>query len=123
MDDHENDKRGFQLEQITNTIDNRRHPIEHLVLRMDWSEDDLRAANDIFEKYDRSMDSGEEIDWHKFEFDLEDRFGVSYQGVKPIILAFFRNSQWPDVCRGYASKHEVGEFREILHPEEFSSAE
>jgi len=110
------DKIKYQLKTIGVTIDNKQYPIESLVIQLDWDENDLTLANDIFEKYDKMLEAYEDVNWTEFEFNFRDQFGIGYQTVKSIILAFYRNLQWRDVCKGYAEEHDVTEFREILHP-------
>lgn len=105
----------YHIKMIGDTINHSEYPIESLVIQLDWNDNDLSEANDIFEKYDKKFNSGEDINWTKFEMTLRDRFGIGYQTVKSIILAFYRNNLWRDVCRGYALKNNVSEFNEILH--------
>lgn len=103
----------YQLRLVGESINHREHPIPALVISMDWSEEDLEAANDIFELYDNKLRSNEEVNWTEFEFAIRNRFSIGYQTVKLIILAFYRNYQWTDVCREYAFAHETVEFHEI----------
>ena len=37
----------------------------------------------------------------EFEQDFNDELGVSYQGLKSIVRAFYRNGQWTTVCEAY----------------------
>ena len=57
-----------------------------LVIERNWTEDDLNKAHDIF---DAHYNDGE-IDLSGFEAELKQTFGISYQTVKSIVLAFFR---------------------------------
>jgi len=109
------DKIKYHLKMIGDTINPSDYPIELLVIQLDWDDSDLSSANDIFEEYDKKLNSGEYINWTKFEMTLRERFSIGYQTVKSIILAFYRNHQWRDVCRGYAQEYEVSEFNEILN--------
>lgn len=36
-----------------------------------------------------------------FEHGFQESLGVNYQGLKSIVLAFYRNSQWTNVCEAY----------------------
>ena len=118
MDEIQNqiNKIKYQLKTIGDTIDYEQYPIEHLVIQLDWDDNDLTIANDIFEEYDNKLEEKEDVNWTEFEFKLRNQFGIGYQTVKSIILAFYRNHQWRNVCKGYAEEHDVSEFREILHP-------
>lgn len=111
--EHEIEKIKFHISLIGEAIDHRNNPITALVISMNWNAKDLDAAHDIFEKYDRQLESKEEVSWHAFEHELKDKFNIGYQTVKNIILAFYRNHQWTDVCRFYAKAYECVEFHEI----------
>lgn len=106
-------KLKFHISLIGETLDYRTNPIPALVIQMNWNESDLDAAHDIFEKYDNMLEAKEEINWRAFEMELRDKFGIGYQTVKSIILAFYRNHQWTNVCTLYARSAECIEFHEI----------
>ncbi len=110
------EKLRFHINLISESIDSESHPIPVLVIGMNWSNDDLNAAHDIFEKYDKLIEEKQDINWSAFEHELRDRFGIGYQSVKSIILAFYRNHQWTDVCQRYAKAYECLEFHEITRP-------
>ncbi len=83
----------------------REKPTASLVIQMDWSEDDLNDAHDIFEEAFNLLDQGKEPVFEHFEKKLKDRFKINYQGIKPIVLAFYENDQWIDVCEWYVMAH------------------
>ena len=112
--EEQNDKIKYQLKMVMETIDFQQYPIQSMVLELDWNEDDLTKANDIFEEYNLKIENEEEINWTEFELKLREQFDIGYQTVKIIILAFFRNHQWVNVCTGYANHYQVSEFDEIL---------
>jgi len=99
-------KLKYQIKTIAYTIDYERYPVESLILEMDWDENQISEAHDIFEKYDNKLREGEEVNWVEFEMELRDHFQIGYQTVKSIVLAFYRNDQWVDVCKGYAMSFE-----------------
>jgi hypothetical protein len=111
-------KLKFHISLIGETIDRRANPIPALIIEMDWDEENLDSAHDIFEKYDAMLDNDEEINWRTFEMELRDKFHIGYQTVKTIILAFYRNHQWTQVCQLYAQSAECVEFHEITRPKE-----
>ena len=115
MDDilKEIEKIKYQLKLLADTLDYKNYPIETLVIERDWSRDDLDSAHDIFEECDKKLENKEDVNWTEFEVKLEKRFGIGYQTVKDIILAFYNNHQWVNVCKGYAKEHDVVEFKEI----------
>lgn len=100
------EKLKYQVRIIAETIDYQAHPIEALIMSMDWGEGDIERAHDIFEKYDNKLQAGESVHWHEFEMELREEFGIGYQTVKSIILSFYKNHQWTDVCYGYAMSFE-----------------
>ena len=92
------------------------NPIASLVISYDWSSDDLDRAHDIFEKYSNKIYKGEEFSHYELEADFLSEFGLTYQAVKSIVNAFFRNNQWVDVCvefvKSFHGKESV-EYRQI----------
>jgi hypothetical protein len=106
-------KLRYHVRRLADAIDPREHPEAAMVVQLDWSEDDVERATDIFAKYAQLLQSGRSI--HGLEKELKDAFGiVSYQTIKPIVLGFWRLSVHPDVCVEYAKQNECREFREIL---------
>jgi len=85
--------------------------IASLVIEMDWSEDHLKKAHDIFERYRgfefRRMD-------YALEYALRNEFGIGAGFAKDIIVAFWRDGQWVDVCEEYAKANRCVEYHEIL---------
>jgi hypothetical protein len=73
---------------------------------MNWDDAQLNKAHDVFQVYHEKLENGEEVNWTEFEIALRDEFGIGYQTVKSIVLAFFNNHQWVDVCHGYAMSFE-----------------
>ena len=112
------DKIKFHIQMIAESIDSREYPIASLVISMDWDGDDLNRAHDVFEKYDNMLENKEEVNWTRFEMELRETFGIGYQTVKSIILAFYRNHQWTEVCTLYANSHMCMEFHEIARDNE-----
>ncbi len=58
----------------------------------------------------------------EFEKDFDDELGVSYQGLKSIISAFYRNGQWTNVCEAYVDSMGDSppiEYRAIQRRERF----
>lgn len=100
------EKLKYHVHILGNTIDYQAYPIESLILSMDWGERDIDRAHDIFEKYDNKLISKENIHWGEFEGELKDEFNISYQTVKSIVIAFFKNHQWTNVCYEYAMSFE-----------------
>ena len=61
----------------------------------------MNAAHDIFEKWDGKLSQGEAMSHTAFERDFKKELGLNYQGLKSVLLAFYRNDQWLDVCEAY----------------------
>lgn len=98
------EKIEFHLRLIGEVINHIDYPIASLVLGLNWSSDDLDKAHDIFEKfYIQLEDNKAPKSLHMaLEKDFKQELGVGYQTVKLIVLAFFRNQQWVEVCEAYA---------------------
>ena len=108
----------FHIKMIAESIDSREHPIATLVISMDWDGNDLNRAHDVFEKYDNMLENTDEVNWSQFEAELKNEFKIGYQAVKSITLAFYRNHQWTEVCKLYATSHMCAEFHEIARDNE-----
>lgn len=87
--------------------------MERLKEEFEWDDKTIDSIRSIFENYSLKIVNGEEISWTSFEMELRGKFNIGYQAVKSIVLAFYRNKEYIDVCRGYAKKHDVIEFKEI----------
>ncbi|OCF82151.1 hypothetical protein AS299_02570 [Citrobacter freundii] len=96
----------YQISILSECLDYDRYPVQSLILSMNWDSKQLNKAHDIFQKYDEKLDKNEDINWHAFEHELEEEFSIGYQTVKSIVLAFYNNHQWIDVCYGYAKSFE-----------------
>ena len=111
---NEIEKIKYHIQLLSEALNPSDQPIASLVISNDWIRADLDAAHDIFEQYDKALELDNSINWHNFEHAFLDRFGITYQGLKSIVLAFFRNGQWTDVCKAYALKNQCIEFSEII---------
>jgi hypothetical protein len=114
------EKLRYQVSLLGETIDHKVHPVEALVLGMDWARGDLEKAHDIFEKWDKRLAKGEAIKSYEFEADFSNDLGISYQGLKSVVLAFYRNGQWTDVCEAYVDsfgKSPAIEYHTIMRRE------
>ena len=84
--------------------------IASLEIEMDWSEDDLNRAHDIFERY-----CG--VKFRNYGYQLESalrrEFGIGAGSAKEIIVAFWRSDKWVDVCVEYAKANQCVEYHEI----------
>ena len=89
-------------------------PISWLIEEMDWAEEDLHQAHDIFEKYDDILRNGEDVDWRYFEGELYTTLSVGQSSVKYLILAFFRSGKWERVCKQYTRARAFVGSEEIL---------
>lgn len=99
-------KLKYQVETLGLTIDHQKYPVEALILSKNWGPTDLEKAHDVFEKWDKKLENGDEMKSGLFESDFQDALGVSYQGLKSIVLAFYRNSQWTNVCEAYVDSFD-----------------
>lgn len=99
-------KLEYQVSVLKECVDSDRYPVQSLILSMNWDDSQLNKAHDIFQVYDEKLELKEDVNWHAFEHALRDEFDIGYQTVKSIILAFYNNHQWADVCYGYAMNFE-----------------
>lgn len=95
------EKLQYQISVIADTIDYDTNPVELLILSMNWDRKELNKAHDIFEKWDKILNEGGAVNQHQFESDFDRELGVSYQGVKSVVRAFYRNDQWTDVIEAF----------------------
>ncbi len=93
-------KLRYQVGILGAAVDYRTHPIESLIMQMDWGEGDIDRVHDIFEKWDKLISSGSPMESARFESDFSS-LGINYQTLKSVILAFYRNGQWTKVCESY----------------------
>ncbi|EGQ8136984.1 hypothetical protein MZJ28_001405 [Vibrio parahaemolyticus] len=100
------EKLQYHVSILSDCVDYERYPVERLILSMNWDDAQLNRAHDIFQKYDELLTNEEDVNWMAFEHELRDEFNIGYQTVKHIVLAFFNNHQWVEVCHGYAMSFE-----------------
>ncbi len=111
-------KLKYQVETLGQTIDHKTYPVEALILSKDWGPSELDKAHDIFERWDKNLGNGGKMEGGLFEHDFQEALNVNYQGLKSIVLAFYRNSQWTSVCEAYVDsfgKSPSVEFFEIAN--------
>ena len=96
------EKLEFHVKLLAESVNHSENPTASLVVDFDWSSQDLNCAHDIFEIFDTKMRTEEKINWYEFEKEFQDKLNISYQGLKSVVLAFFRNGQWTEVCHAYA---------------------
>ena len=95
------EKLRYQVSILGQTIDVDAYPVEGLILERDWGPSELDKAHDIFENWDNRLEAGEEMNTGEFEQEFAQSLGVSYQGLKGVIRAFYKNGQWTNVCEAY----------------------
>ncbi len=109
-------KLKYHVKQLYQASENTKS-YASLVIELDWSEDDVHAAHDIFEKHSHMIENGSLLNGGELERELRDRFSIGYNEVKHIINVFWENSQWQDVCFQYAEQFPCVEFQKILRRE------
>jgi hypothetical protein len=112
----------YQVSILGQTIDYEKYPVESLIMGMNWGREDLDKAHDIFERWDNRLEKGEKISSGEFEADFQRELNISYQGLKSIVLAFYRNSQWTNVCEAYVDsfgKSPSVEYHSIMRREKY----
>ncbi|WP_064528478.1 hypothetical protein [Escherichia sp. B1147] len=112
------EKLKYHINILGDIINYHNHPVESLTISMDWDEKNINHTHDIFEKYDEKLSNNERLNWYDFENDLKNELDIEYQMVKQVILAFYKNHQWTDVCYQYAlsfGPNIPAEFHQIIH--------
>lgn len=110
----------YQVTILGETIDSKKHPVESLIMENNWGREELEAAYEIFERWDARLEEGDKISSGQFERDFNEALGVTDQGLKSIVLAFYRNDQWTNVCEAYVDsfgKAPALEFHSIMRRE------
>jgi hypothetical protein len=109
-------KLKYQVRLLGQSVDFDTHPIPSLVVGLDWDEQDLRKAGDIFQKYDGLLQGGKNPAYGELEQDLRREFhNVGYQEVKTIVNAFYASNQWQNVCLWFAKGQDPTCPSELKH--------
>lgn len=107
-------KLRYHIASLADCINNREHPITSLVVRLNWGEDDLDRAQDVFEKHSNILSDTGKFSAVEFEHELKQEFNLNYQSIKTIVCAFWDSSQWTDIAIAYAEQNQCTEFHRIL---------
>lgn len=95
-------KLKFQTSILGETINFEEHPIARLVFEFDWDEEKLDAVYDCFERIEKILEETPNMLTHPdVEKIFHDSVGVGYQSLKAIILAFYRENRYTNVCIEY----------------------
>jgi len=97
------EKIEFHVKLLAESLNHVENPTASLVVQFDWAERDLDLAHDIFETFDNKISESQEVNWYDFENEFNLKLNITYQGLKAVVLAFYRNGQWTEVCHAYAS--------------------
>lgn len=113
-------KLSYQVSILGQTIDYQKHPVEALIFEMNWSDVELQKAHDIFERWDAQLEKGHPVQHGAFESDFKRELDVGYQRLKSIVLAFYRNHQWTNVCESFVDSFGMSpslEYHSIMRRE------
>ncbi|MGE5341206.1 MAG: hypothetical protein ACM3SY_06960 [Candidatus Omnitrophota bacterium] len=112
------EKIKFQIKNIGKAINYKDYPIPYLIIEMNWDEEDISRAYDIFKSYNDKLEKGEEVSWIEFELEFEKTFnlgmGRGRDALKSIVEAFIRNGQWKNVCIEYTKKNPSNELNSVI---------
>ena len=95
------EKLKYQVRILGEAVDYTNFPIQSLIMSYDWGPGDIDKAHDIFERWEKHLEGGGNMDTGDFEADFNKEFSITYQGLKSIVLAFYENGQWTNVCEAY----------------------
>ena len=97
------EKMKFHINLIGETINYEKYPIPSLVIDLNWSSNDLNIAYNIFEDFEKRINHGETSLLHiDMQVEFEEKLNVNYQELKLVVLSFFYNNQFTEVCIEYA---------------------
>ena len=89
-------------EVVADLADFSPYPLYKVALEMGWYEIDSVDAQNIFEDYQRKIDTGQnKIDWDHLPIRMQIRFGTNHHGFRRLILAFYESGCYPEVCLRY----------------------
>ncbi len=108
------EKLKYHVKILGEAINYLEHPLESLIISMDWDEETLNKVHDTFEKYDELLQNNSEVSWSTFKNEIESKFGISYQSLKSVISAFYRNGMWTQVCVQYSKNQPSAELDFII---------
>ncbi len=91
----------YQVRCLSDTMNEDAHPIESLILSEDWGKEEFDKANAIFMEWDKRLTNGQPMNERRFEEDFQRELGLDYQGLKPVIISFYKNRSWMLVCEAY----------------------
>ena len=105
-------KLKFQLGILGQTIDFEKHAVASLVFEFDWNEEQLDAVYDCFEIADGMINEGSggllkegKLSHIAFEEMFRTKVPIGYQGLKAIVLSFYREDRYISVCTEYVKSH------------------
>ncbi|WP_417453889.1 hypothetical protein [Kiloniella sp.] len=100
--DDEIEKLKFQVEMLGQAVDFEKFPITSLVFEFGWNKDQLDAVYNCFEEAENLLDDDSDSFNHAwFEQLFHKSVGVGYQGLKAIVLSFYREQRYMNVCVAY----------------------
>ena len=77
----------FQLKELAGSVSIEENSMAIFFIEQNWGDEEFDAIADVFDRYDA---------------DLLDAVGLSYQGVKALASTLYRNDRWQLVCYHYA---------------------
>ena len=75
---------------------------------------DFEKIKEIFEMYNKKVLEKEDINWGSLEKDLKTKFGYNYQTTKMIIVKYFQQGLYKDLCYQYAKYNDTVEMKQII---------
>ncbi len=104
------EKMKFHISELIGAVDYKSYPITHLVISFNLSEADLDNLHNLFDKYDKILSENPKQDISSIKSEFESMFNLGYQDFKHVILAFYRDEKWINVCQCYAKNNRCSEF-------------
>lgn len=97
------EKLEFHTKLLNESLHTSESPMASLAIAFGWSKSEFDVVFEIFGKFDQQLSNNEEINWSGFEREFDEKLHISCQDLKSIILAFYRNERYVNVCYAYVS--------------------
>ncbi|MCV6608682.1 MAG: hypothetical protein OIF32_10745 [Campylobacterales bacterium] len=104
----------YHIRLLNKSIDREEYPLEALIVDMNWTENQFKACNKIFQKYDALVTKNGEVNSENFEFELKDQFDISKEKIRMVVNAFYKKDMWVGICFRYAEENQHPDFDDIF---------
>jgi len=104
----------YHVGLLSEALPTQGNELTKLIVSFNWDDEDLDDARAIFDEYQQKCEQGKQITENSIEHDFRKRFDMHYQRFKSVVLAFYANREFRDVCIQFAFHQDVLEFHPIM---------